>query len=378
MTSNNIIDNKLINEAPKVKEYNYGIDILRMVSMFMICVLHTLNQGGVLGHCDQNGIINWPQYHMSWVIEIAVFGCVDLYALISGYVGINSKFKPSRMIHFLVEILFYTLLITLFFKIKYPNMVNKETWVKAIHPIMKEQYWYMSAYFGLLIVMPILNAGINNIDMKYLIPFTFLTLLCFSWMPIIFNSGVFGLGGGYTFIWLLILYIAGGLIRKFNIEKYVPPYVGVIVYVLMVALTFLLLQLDKGKYVNYNSPTILISSIGLLLTFSRIKIKNKPSQYMIKLFGEASLAVYLIHVHPLIWTKFIKNFSQTYHMTDNPSVVVLFLNTMLAGLVIYVGCSLVDIIRIYLFNLIRYKKLLNLIDRLYDKIKLPNLKKKEE
>lgn len=29
-----------------VKRRNYGIDLLRLISMFMVCILHTLGKGG--------------------------------------------------------------------------------------------------------------------------------------------------------------------------------------------------------------------------------------------------------------------------------------------------------------------------------------------
>ena len=46
----------------KKHEKNYGIEWLRILSMYMVAVLHTLGQGGT-------------------------FGAVDCFALISGYVG---------------------------------------------------------------------------------------------------------------------------------------------------------------------------------------------------------------------------------------------------------------------------------------------------
>ena len=33
-------------------ERNYGIDLLRLVLMYMVCMLHTLGQGGILGVCQ--------------------------------------------------------------------------------------------------------------------------------------------------------------------------------------------------------------------------------------------------------------------------------------------------------------------------------------
>lgn len=32
---------------------NYGIDLLRLVLMYMVCILHTLGQGGILNACQE-------------------------------------------------------------------------------------------------------------------------------------------------------------------------------------------------------------------------------------------------------------------------------------------------------------------------------------
>ena len=138
----------------------------------------------------------------------------------------------------------------------------------------------------------------------------------------------------------------------------------------MVGLTYLIFRTVKTtqQFVNYNSPTILLSSIGLLICCSKIKIRTRPAKFILKLTGEASLAVYLIHVHPLIWTKYIKLYSQKYHMTDNLGVFHLFLMIMLGALTIYIGCTIIDIARIYLFRLLKIKYVFEYLDKLYDMI----------
>ena len=47
-------------------ERNYGIDLLRLVLMYMVCMLHTLGQGGILGVC-QAGTVEYKEF---WFLEI--------------------------------------------------------------------------------------------------------------------------------------------------------------------------------------------------------------------------------------------------------------------------------------------------------------------
>ena len=61
---------------------NYGIDLLRIISMFFVLILHCYGQGGIIYHATQGTI----QYKFSWMIEIIAYCAVNIFALISGYV----------------------------------------------------------------------------------------------------------------------------------------------------------------------------------------------------------------------------------------------------------------------------------------------------
>ena len=72
------------------KKRNYGIDLLRMLSMFMIVNLHVLGQGGAMVRIvgDEAG------YYAAWFLETCAYCAVDCYGLISGYVGVNGSSGP--------------------------------------------------------------------------------------------------------------------------------------------------------------------------------------------------------------------------------------------------------------------------------------------
>ncbi|MCI7401871.1 MAG: hypothetical protein MSH40_04245 [Christensenella sp.] len=48
---------EIVSNNLKTDIHNYGIDIARIVAMIMICLLHTVNQGGAIGNVE----INSPQ-----------------------------------------------------------------------------------------------------------------------------------------------------------------------------------------------------------------------------------------------------------------------------------------------------------------------------
>ena len=73
---------------------NMGIDLLRIVSMFLVVFLHVLGRGGVL----ESAPILSVNYEIAWFIEIAAYCAVNCYALISGYVGIRGHYRYSNLL----------------------------------------------------------------------------------------------------------------------------------------------------------------------------------------------------------------------------------------------------------------------------------------
>lgn len=55
-----------LNKNYKIKdERNYGIDLLRVISMIFVLILHCLGHGGILYNTE----LNSPQYKFVWFIE---------------------------------------------------------------------------------------------------------------------------------------------------------------------------------------------------------------------------------------------------------------------------------------------------------------------
>lgn len=134
-------------------EKNYGIDALRMLAMFMVTILHILIQGGVL-----NSTVKFTsQYEAGWLLQTAAFCAVDIYALISGYVWVYAKYRYRNILELWLQVLFYTVSITILFWAFVPSSVSAIEWLKAIFPVMFNQYWYFSSYVALFLFIPLLN-----------------------------------------------------------------------------------------------------------------------------------------------------------------------------------------------------------------------------
>ena len=74
--------------------YHYGLDALRIVSMYMIIVTHIIGKGGLR---DALLVPDNMQYFVVWGLQILTYVAVNCYALLSGFVGRRSSFRLSRL-----------------------------------------------------------------------------------------------------------------------------------------------------------------------------------------------------------------------------------------------------------------------------------------
>ena len=83
---------------------NYGIELLRLVLMFMVCVLHTLGRGGILNESAGGSV----QYNVFWFLEILSFCAVNGFALISGYTASDRPRKYEKIVEMWIQVFFYS------------------------------------------------------------------------------------------------------------------------------------------------------------------------------------------------------------------------------------------------------------------------------
>lgn len=361
--------------ASDTKDRNVGIEALRAFAMFQIVVIHTLKQGGIFAACDSN----FYMIRISWLLECWFICCVDVYALISGYVGVNSKFKISRFVMLWLQVAFYTVIITLVYSIFFPEVISYKSWINAFLPIITGQYWYVSAYFLLLFFIPLINAGIRNISEKNfrlitigLLLFTSVYSTLVKFYPLnISGIDAFGVSDGFSTLWLLTLYILGAYIRK--TEKLQSINFAVL-WAVLLACVFLtwtsifmipawsVKRFGEMRYqaflFNHASPTVLLTAVAQLLLFLKIKANSKVVSSIFVKLGKASLAVYLIHTNPLIWNGLIDGYAVGF---TYGSVIMMLVKVLGASFAIYSICTIIELLRIELFKILGINKFVSKI-----------------
>lgn len=353
-----------------LKHRNYGIDLLRILSMYMIVILHILGHGGILNNL---GILSL-KYNLVWLLEIICYCSVNCYALITGYVMVDKKFNYKKIFYLWMDVLFWGLLITFIMNIIFPNLIGKKDFFMAVFNVSYDRYWYFCAYFALFFFIPFINEFINKINRSMFKRLVLTIIILFSFINIFTDT--FDLKNGYSFLWLMSLYFIGAYVRKFvNINNISKLYMG-LGMIFAILLTFFV-KLVLVKYPNisfglfsdnillsYTSFTILFFSISLLLIFSNIKFNNKYIKKVINRIAPATFGVYLIHDNFLVREFFIKN--RFVCLIDYDWYILLLL-ILFCALVVYIACSFLEMIRKFIFkklNLFKFE------DFLFNKIKV--------
>ncbi len=355
------------------KERNYGIDLLRIISMAMVVILHVLGQGGVLASTEKLSL----KYELAWALEIAAYCAVNCYAIISGYVGSGSKFKLSGILSLWLQVAFYSVGITVLFAALRPETVGLRELVGSFFPVMTKKYWYFSSYFGLFFFTPFLNLALQKLSRRTMTLCLGMLILLFSPLTIFFGKAVFSLSNGYSLLWLMLLYLIGGYLKKYKVAEKIHPAVSFLCYLAVVGLSWLSKYLLESKeslagwlefyganpLVKYTAPTILFAGIFLVLWAARLNFKFGFVKKLILWISPYAFSVYLIHTHGLVWQYL---FTKRYAYFADFSVWQMLGAVLLAVVGVYTLCTLIDVLRGLLFRLLHIKPLLQKLDAKLD------------
>lgn len=339
-------------------KHNYGVDSIKIISMFMVVVLHVLGQGGILNAV----VFGTPNYYISWCMEIGTFCAVNCFALTSGYLSIDKVVRFSKIILLWLQVAVYSIGITLLFWLIRPDSVNVQQVIHSIFPVLNSSYWYFTAYFGLFFFTPFLNKIFDCFDQLIMIKLIATIFILLSVLPLFTTKNLFQLSQGYSMIWLCALYMIGGYIKKYGVLPKLRK-LNFVLYLLSISFVclskFVMESISAALgcqscnsllFVSYTSPFILLASVFLFLFFSRIDFKTAISRKIVTFFAPISFGVYLIHTHPFVWNDLLIDRFANYSALS-PYFLIAFV--LLTAISIFISCSLVDFFRKKIFSLFR-------------------------
>jgi surface polysaccharide O-acyltransferase-like enzyme len=317
------------------KNRDSNFELARIVAMMMI----------VIGHFVVHGI--WQtefcyridlQNPLSCTFENLIYSfCVcgvNIFVLISGYHKIKLKLKSFLSLWSLCA--FYGIIAVL---------VNSHADTPLLPELIKSLFisnsqWFFKAYLWLLILSPVLNAGLDSMSLVTLRRFVLILFIlnCFSgW--VLNNANV----DGYNVLQLMFVYIIGHwlsrepLVKRFNSAQYFVLFVLMSILICVGAvLSLLVLSGSNFGFYYYNNPLIVLTSIAVFCGFSQLNVQSNIINMI------ASTVVAALFIQDFIASRWI--YESVYDASNN-GIVSLVLCCVAWFVFIFLSAFIVDNIR---------------------------------
>ena len=326
---------------------NSSIELLRIISMFMIVFHHFAVHGGFEWNVNELTI---PHFWYNFIMMGGKIG-VDIFVLISGYFLINSKeklFDFKRILKYWGQVFFYSILLYVFLKSFVSSGLEMKFLIKACFPITFGGWWFASTYFVMYLMHPFLNKLFNSLDKKAYQTLLVMTIACWSIIPTFTTKSY----EGNSLLWFITLYAIAGYIRKFGLnKKYTTKYYflfwlifSILTYLSSVVFTIMgtkweIFAAHSTYFYGQEKLSILLTSLSLFMVFTSLKMRYYK---WINIIASATFGVYLIHdnkvVRSFLWFNIFKN-AQFQH-----SNFIIPYSIMVVVLV-YVVCTVIDLLR---------------------------------
>lgn len=261
-----------------------GIEALRCVLMFLI----------VFGHCCLFSTGSDPR--ISKILSVPVVFATDAFILISGWFGV--RFSVMKIVRFLGVGVFACMVVTI------SGLV-----LGVERPFKYSLGWFGNAYLALMLLSPLINAGLEALKEKDLLVrgwTLYAVAMLLSWLPIRFLGIDFVPTGwsGLSFNTMCFVYVTGRVMREMSWIAHVRTrtvalwFAGLMVLNLMwsgMAGSAQSLAM-KGLFVgskDYDSPIVLGLAICFFLLFKRLEIRGWAAK-VIGWCTPSMFAVYLL------------------------------------------------------------------------------------
>ncbi|MDO5341698.1 MAG: acyltransferase family protein [Bacteroidia bacterium] len=332
---------------------NSNIELLRIICMLMIIIHHSFVHG-VFNAYESIGMINQSAIDLKIVrfINPFCYCAVNVFVLISGYFGI--RLKITNLTNLYIRCAVYGLLCYCVHLYLHGGSLGRWGIMHNCILAFTESRWFIISYLMLLLLSPILNKCIENINKQtfiWIIILLSVINIYFGWYRELVNPN------GYNFMQFIFLYLIGRFIHLYNIT--ISRWKSLIIYItcsVILGLLAVLLDCHSFSYKlfeeKYNNPILILEAIALLYFFLSFEFKSKFVNWIAK----SVISVYLIHENKYIGRPVLIN----YFVTDwFEWGWERWLHLFITALFVLFGCLLIDKLLTVIFKPLSY--LMNII-----------------
>ena len=349
------------------KERQSGIELLRIIAMLAIVLHHLILY-------VSNGEINHTLGSFSSALEAGLcsFGKtgVAIFFLITGYFLCASKKmpEPKRALPIVRLAVFYLLVALGLVLVMNPNLLPLSfppagIWRGFTDVFTAGDYWFIGAYALLWLIAPQLKKMLDALSDKDLTKLCLVIAITVTVASEIMRLG--RIGDGVTvflfpsaFTYALIGYTIRR--REHEIKSSGWAVVAIMVGVFLVMITPLISSYYyshgwgdiTGIFSRDQATGTMLTAVGLLVVFSRMKWQSRVINYIAKL----TLAVYLIHNSPFVvegvFRNNLFNTEWLHTLLFERGVVIGLAATLGVSLAIFAACCIIEVIRRFAVRII--------------------------
>lgn len=362
------IEKKIIvekNNDKKAPRFS-NIELLRIISMLMIICYHFSIHSKF---SFQKGVLDFNRVWLDFFALLGKLG-VNIFVLISGYFLITrEKLDLKKVVKLWLQISFYNLTIfTVFYLFKRQYTVGKPLKM-FIFPITFNTMWFASTYFIMFLLSPYISKFLNNLKKGEYKKFLILINIIFCLIPTLSSQTL----QVNNLIWFINIFSIAGYIRKYkddflnNNKKIILGIISIFSICILVSIASVILSNRFGSLAKYERYFTKISYIPMQLLsilIFKLFLNQKPFvSKFINVIASATFGVYLIHdynfVRRYVWLSLLK----VRKYQNSP---YLFIYSIIIVLSIYIICSIIELLRIYILEK-RYMKLVDKICLKFEK-----------
>lgn len=278
----------------KEKQFDYGIEILRILLMVFIVVHHCIAHEIGFSSLQQN---EWAgnQSEAYAICNAFLIVAVNVFFLISGYFGVTRNMKKAKSLH--AECIFYAVISAAATKIFGGGWSTRYLIRALVFPEIF--YWFVFVYIIILLVSPYLSYIIERLDRKeyrILLVVSFIVIVIFDFY---YGYSALGYTKGYSLLNGIFFYFIGAYINIFELEKYLNRVVAAVLYFIICLLNggiaAFLINIGKQERAwnmyAYSNPLVITASILLFNSF--VGLTSNVYYQKVRTFSNGILAVYL-------------------------------------------------------------------------------------
>lgn len=356
-----------------------NFELLRIVSMFFIVLYHTIIHGHVIENSTNQGL--------TMISNLLLFICivhVNSYVLVSGYFQSKSTCKQSKVWSLINANWFYRVIIVIILTSVGAISLSKVQILKQIFVIdITDSYWFIKMYLALYLFSPFLNKLIDQLTKNEYNKLLIILTVILSIIP--YFTGEQGFSNtGYTIQHFIYLYLIGGYLRKYPIErsylfkrcsKQLKQVIFITIFIICAILNYIIYISSQSlnnvnSLVNditnnlilmsraYSNPIVIVQTIAFVLFFETLNIRSK----IINNLATLTLGIYLVHDNPLM-----RGVLYQWLRIDNGPVsnYSFILYIFIVSFAIYFTASLIEWIRQKTFHWIYNRKISTKIRQKY-------------